>query len=307
MESVIIFSGSSLISFLLLALLSGKLHLSLPQNRVLRSLGRISQPKDKAEMRTVSRTKPFGKQSVNHFLLGFLHLFIKRNEEMKVKDLGLMAAGLKDWTYAEWKVLNHAIAFGSALFTAAACIFFSIPPLAKMEMSIFGFLAGLIYPNLWLKSKIKKHEEEIQRTLPETLDLIMVSVEAGLGFDAAMMKVVEKQKGVLSDEFSLVLQEIKMGKPRRDALRDMGKKNNVDDLSNVIASLVQADQLGISMGGVLRNQSNQIRQKRKQRAQEQAQKAPVKIMVPLVFFIFPSIFILILGPAFIQIMEYFSK
>ena len=137
--------------------------------------------------------------------------------------------------------------------------------------------------------------------------MLFRSIEAGLGLDAAIMKVVEKQKGILAQEFNIVLQEIKVGKQRRDALRDMAKKNNVEDLSNVIAALVQADQLGISMGSVLRNQSIQIRDKRKQRAQEQAQKAPVKIMIPLVFFIFPSIFIVILGPAFIQIINIFGN
>ncbi|NLI93725.1 MAG: type II secretion system F family protein [Peptococcaceae bacterium] len=303
MESVIIFSGSSLICFIILALFSKKLHLSLPQDRVLRSLGRISQQKKESE----ERVKPISKQTPRNFIRTVLQIFAKKNSEVQEKDLELATAGLKGWNSAEWKVFNQAVAFGSGLLAAAASFLFSLPPLIKIELAILGFLAGYLYPNIWLKSKLKQRKEEIQRTLPETLDLIMVSVEAGLGFDAAMMKVVEKQKGFLSDEFNVVLQEIKMGKPRRDALRDMAKKNNVDDLSNVIASLVQADQLGISMGSVLRNQSNQIRQKRKQRAQEQAQKAPVKIMIPLVFFIFPSIFIIILGPAFIQIMDYFSK
>jgi tight adherence protein C len=175
-----------------------------------------------------------------------------------------------------------------------------------IEFALIGFVFGLLAPNYWLKSRIKQRQEEIVRTLPDILDLIMVSVEAGLGFDAAIMKVVEKQKGALATEFSTVLQEIKIGKPRRDALRDMARRNNIEDLSNVIAALVQADQLGISIGGVLRNQAKQVRQKRRQRAQEQAQKAPVKIMIPLVFFIFTSVFIVILGPAMITILEYLS-
>jgi tight adherence protein C len=197
--------------------------------------------------------------------------------------------------------------FGCALGTIVISSLKAFPFLARIEFILIGFIFGYLGPNFWLKSAIRKRNEEILRTLPDTLDLIMVSVEAGLGFDAAMLKVVEKQKGALAEEFKVVLQEIKMGKPRRDALKDMAKKNNVEDLSNVFASLVQADQLGISMGSVLRNQANQIRQKRKQRAQEQAQKAPVKIMIPLVFFIFPTMFIIILGPAFIQIMEYFGN
>ncbi len=304
MELIIIFSGGCLTCFLFLALFSNKINLSLPQNRVLRSLGRTSIPKEK-ENTTV--TKTLSKEGAPHLLHVLLHLLIRKDKEAKEKDGRLEAAGLKNWTSAEWKVLVNVVAFGFALFGFAIGFLSSFPFLARIQLTLIGFIAGHLLLGYWLKAKVKKRKEEILRTLPEILDLIMVSVEAGLGFDAAMMKVVEKQKGVLADEFNIVLQDIKMGRPRRDALRDMARKNNVEDLSNVIASLVQADQLGISMGSVLRNQSNQIRQKRKQRAQEQAQKAPVKIMIPLVFFIFPSIFIIILGPAFIQIMEYFSN
>jgi len=304
MEAIIIFSGSSLVAFLILTLFSKKISLSLPEVRVLRSLGRSAQAKTKEDEQDDLKIKD---KDTQKFILRFLNAFAKKQRKTGEKDVQLMAAGLKGWTAGEWKVLNYSTAFATSLFASALGFLTTLPPLVRMELIPLGFLIGFIGPNLWLKSRIKRRSEDILRSLPETLDLIMVSVEAGLGFDAAMMKVVEKQKGVLAEEFNLVLQEIKMGKPRRDALRDMAKKNNVEELNNVIASLVQADQLGISMGSVLRNQSNQIRQKRKQRAQEQAQKAPVKIMIPLVFFIFPSIFIIILGPAFIQIMEYFSN
>ena len=134
-----------------------------------------------------------------------------------------------------------------------------------------------------------------------SFDLLTISVEAGLGFDAALIKVVEKGKGILAVEFLRVLQEIKMGKPRRDSLRDLAKRNPTDDLKTWVAALVQADQLGISMGGVMRNQSMEIRMRRRQRIEEKAQKAPVKVMLPLVFFIFPCVFIVVLGPAVIQI------
>lgn len=306
MEAVIIFSGSSLVAFLILALFSKKFSLSSPETRVLRSLGRFAQTSTKEEEQENLKAKD-KEGAQKKFIHRFLNTFAGRQRESGEKDVQLSAAGLKGWSSGEWKVLNYSIALACSLLASALGFLAMLPPLVRIEIIPLGFLIGFICPNLWLKSKIKQRREDILRSLPETLDLIMVSVEAGLGFDAAMMKVVEKQKGVLAEEFNLVLQEIKIGKPRRDALRDMAKKNNVEDLNNVIASLVQADQLGISMGSVLRNQSNQIRQKRKQRAQEQAQKAPVKIMIPLVFFIFPSIFIIILGPAFIQIMEYFSN
>ena len=300
MESIIIFSGSSLIFFLILGFFHKGLNISSPEYRVLRSLGRMS-PKENEDEAKVNTTKEKGK--LFHRILSTL---AKSNKRTNEKDLILSSAGLKNWTAAEWKVLKYIVGFSMAIIAGLASITIGFSLLGKLQFTVATFIIGYIYPDYWLKAKLKRRHEEIVRTLPDILDLVMVSIEAGLGLDAAIMKVVEKQKGILAQEFNIVLQEIKVGKQRRDALRDMAKKNNVEDLSNVIAALVQADQLGISMGSVLRNQSIQIRDKRKQRAQEQAQKAPVKIMIPLVFFIFPSIFIVILGPAFIQIINIFG-
>jgi tight adherence protein C len=131
-------------------------------------------------------------------------------------------------------------------------------------------------------------------------------VEAGLGFDAALQKVVEKIRGPLSDEFQQALNEIKLGKPRREALKDLAARVEVDDVSTFISSLIQADQLGVSIANVLRVQAEQVRGKRRQRAEEKAQKAPIKILIPLVFFIFPAIFVILLGPALIQLVNTFK-
>jgi tight adherence protein C len=139
--------------------------------------------------------------------------------------------------------------------------------------------------------------------LPDILDLLSVSVEAGLGFDAALQKVVEKTKGPLTMEFEKTLQEINIGKSRREALRDMQARVNADDVTTFLGSIIQADQLGVSITNVLRIQSKQVRENRKMRAEEKAQKAPVKILIPLVLFIFPTIFIVLLGPAAIQLID----
>ena len=174
---------------------------------------------------------------------------------------------------------------------------------------IFSLLAsavGLVLPIFFLGKKISERQAKIQRSLPDVLDLLTVSVEAGLGFDAALVKVVDKVSGPISEEFERLLQEIRMGKPRRDAMRDLGKRTNVDDLTKFITSIVQADKLGVSIGKVLRVQSDQIRQKRSQRAEAEAMKAPVKMLLPLILFIFPTIFIVLLGPAVIKIMNSFS-
>ncbi len=167
-------------------------------------------------------------------------------------------------------------------------------------------LIGLKLPDCYLRLRINQRKKMILRSLPEVLDILTISVQAGLGFDAALAKVVEKMQGPLPQEMLRMLQEIKMGKPRRDAMRDLAMRCDVDDLSTLMGSLIQADQLGISIGGVMKVQSGQTRMKRRQRAEEKAMKAPVKMLIPLVFFIFPSIFIVLLGPAVIQIMNAFK-
>ncbi len=166
---------------------------------------------------------------------------------------------------------------------------------------------GLLIPFLMLNQKIAARKLSIQKDLPDVLDLLTVSVEAGLGFDGALAKLMEKMKGVLVEEFNRVLQEIRVGVSRRDALAALGKRCDVSDLSLFTTSLIQADQLGVSIGNVLRVQSASMREKRKQRAEEKAMKAPIKMMLPLVFFIFPTIFIVLLGPAMIQIAKTFSN
>ncbi len=172
---------------------------------------------------------------------------------------------------------------------------------------IIGFIlllfAGIFLPELFLKSQGKKRKEEIVRTLPDILDLLSVSVEAGLGFDAALQKVVEKSDGPLTSEFELTLQEINIGKPRREALRDMADRVGVDDVTLFLGSIIQADQLGVSISNVLRLQARQVRTSRRMRAEETAQKAPIKILIPLLLCIFPTILIVLLGPAVIQMMD----
>lgn len=166
-------------------------------------------------------------------------------------------------------------------------------------------IAGWSIPDFYLRQKIFERKNEVEKTLPDVLDLITVSVEAGTGFDGALLKVVEKGKGVLASEFYIVLQECKMGKSRKDALRDMADRVDVDDLSTFAGSIIMADHLGIGIGNVMRLQSDQMRRKRRQRAEERAMKAPVKMMIPMVTCIFPTIFVVLLGPAAISLYQTF--
>ncbi len=166
--------------------------------------------------------------------------------------------------------------------------------------------AGWFLPDIYLRRKIAERKDEVEKTLPDVLDLITVSVEAGMGFDGSILKVVEKGRGVLAGEFLVVLQECKMGKSRKDALRDMARRIEADDLSTFVGSIIMADQLGIGIGNVLRLQSEQVRRKRRQRAEEKALKAPVKMIVPMVTCIFPTIFVILLGPAAISLYQAFA-
>jgi tight adherence protein C len=156
---------------------------------------------------------------------------------------------------------------------------------------------------LQLTSQIKKRQDGIVRALPDALDLLTICVEAGLGFDTAMGKVYEKWDNDLARAFGRVLQEIQLGKLRREALRAMAERLDVPDVTTFTAAIIQADQLGVSIGKILRVQSDQMRVKRRQRAQEKAQQAPVKMMIPMVFLIFPSIWIVLMGPAVIFLFE----
>lgn len=163
--------------------------------------------------------------------------------------------------------------------------------------------AGFLLPDQWLKSLIKRRQEEILRGLPNFLDMLSISVQAGLGFDAALQKVTEKKRGALADEFKKVLQEMKMGKARRTAMKDMADRMGINEVTVFTTAIIQAEILGVSISNVLQIQSRQARESRRMQAEERAMKAPVKMLLPLVFFIFPVLFIILLGPSFINLME----
>ncbi|CAG0983204.1 hypothetical protein ARNL5_02643 [Anaerolineae bacterium] len=184
-------------------------------------------------------------------------------------------------------------------------LFFFIAKQAPMNAigltALMAFL-GFYLPTSQLKSQIRKRQDIIVKALPDALDLLTICVEAGLGFDQAMGKVYEKWDNDLAVAFGRVIQEIALGKMRREALRDMARSMEVPDVTSFTAAIIQADQLGVSMAKILRIQSDQMRVKRRQRAQEKAHQAPVKMMIPMVFLIFPSIWIVLLGPSLIILM-----
>jgi tight adherence protein C len=174
--------------------------------------------------------------------------------------------------------------------------------LPSLLIAFVGAAIGYIAPEFWLGRKIRARSLAMTLQLPDALDLLTVSVEAGLGFDAALTKVVERMDGPLIQEFRQALAEVRMGRLRRDALRDVATRADSQPVNNFIGAIIQAEQLGVPIAKVLQIQSNQLRIERRQRAEEAAAKAPVKMLFPMVGCIFPTIFIVILGPAIVTVM-----
>ncbi len=171
--------------------------------------------------------------------------------------------------------------------------------LVALLVALFGFY----FPQLWLSSKISRRQKEIRKAMPDALDLLTICVEAGLGFDAAMSKVSEKWQSELSLAFARVIQEIQLGKIRREALRDMAERIGLAEMTSFVAAVIQSEQLGVSMAKVLRIQSDQMRVKRRQRAEEEAHKAPLKMLIPMGLLIFPSLMIVLLTPAALRLFQ----
>lgn len=174
---------------------------------------------------------------------------------------------------------------------------------AATILIVSGLFGGFYAPDLYLHRKINLRKKAIRMALPDTLDLLTISVEAGLGFDAALKKVVDRTRGPLADEFRRMLKEIQLGSTRKEAFQNISKRTEVEELDSFILAMLQADIFGISIGKVLRVQASEMRTKRRQEAEEIAMKAPVKIVFPLVFCIFPALLAVVLGPAAISIYE----
>jgi len=207
-------------------------------------------------------------------------------------------AGLRAVDFIGLRVMIGLIAAGTMAILLRAG---GLPLFGALAMALLLGALGYLLPVIWLGSKIQARKAEILRALPDALDLLTISVEAGLGFDAALAKVVEKWDNALTREFARVLAEIQVGRLRRQALRDMAERVDVPELKSFIAAVIQADQLGASIGRTLHVQAAQMRLKRRQRAEEMARKAPIKMLLPLAFLILPALMIVIMGPAVISI------
>jgi tight adherence protein C len=228
----------------------------------------------------------------------------------KILPVGLIAGINRSLIMGGQPTTTAGFLVGSSLWfgTMALIAFFLLSADSMGGMVtplVFGFclVLGVMGPKVWLDNRVRHRQKDILRSLPDAFDLITTCVEAGLGLEAALAKVAEKVEGPFGEELHIMLQDVALGKLRRDALREVAERTGVPDLTSFINAVIQAETMGTSIAAVLRVQAEQMRTKRRQRAEQEAQAAPIKMMFPLVLFIFPTMFIVILGPAAISIYE----
>jgi len=269
-----------------------------PEQQRLQTYG--SRPRTLTEM---EMSMPFSERVVLPLLRNVASIMNRLTPQHNVEAMKHqleLAGNPNNWTPADFLGVRGVSTAVTFVLVFLLTMVLHTPAPQNILFWVGGAVLGFYLPVLWLRSKIRARQHDILKSLPDALDMLCISVEAGLGFDAAMAKVIEKWDNELSRTFARASAEIRLGKLRRDALRDMANRCDVPDLSNFIAAVIQADQLGVSIAKVLRIQSEQMRVKRRQRAEELANQAPVKMVIPLVFLVFPSILIVLLGPAVLQ-------
>ena len=231
-------------------------------------------------------------------------LRLNRRENLEHVQQRLLAAGLSNVTPSSFLAAKGILAGGGALFGLAM---WAATGNSTGLLMLLAFTAvGYIIPGFFVSSRAARRRDEVQSALPDALDLLAVSVEAGLGFDAAISKLIDNMEGPLIDEFGLALSEMRVGESRQDALKKLSARVDSPELSAFVRAIIQADQLGISLGRILRVQAVDTRLKRQAAAEEKAMKAPIKMLFPTVLFIFPAMFIVILGPAMINLGKLFG-
>lgn len=246
---------------------------------------------------------PFAERLVLPFLrrlAGFAMRFTPGGATQSVEEK-LETAG-RPWNmgYREFMGLRVLSVLIATLAGLAAVNMLSLSPMLRLVTLLVLIMCGAALPDYVLESTIRKRQSSIRKVLADTLDLMTVCVEAGLGLDGAMQKVIEKLRSPFSDEMRRSLQEMHLGKRRAEALKDMAKRTRIPEVSSFVAAICQADQLGVSISRVIRVQCDTLRRVRSQRAREAAAKLPVKLLIPLVFFIFPVIFVVVIGPGAIE-------
>jgi len=243
--------------------------------------------------------------------LGRLNRFIENiTPKRMIKAIGLdIARAGTPWGMTQGRWISIRLATGLILPILMGIYLATVfeNPVKAYSFALVAMFFGNVFPRVMLSRIAKERKLQLEHEMPDALDLITVCVEAGISFDGALGKIVEKMDGPLSEEFKKTIGEMKLGANRKKALSNMGDRCDVPELTAFLAAVIQADELGVPITNVLRVQSVQLREKRKQKAQEKAMKAPIKILFPLVMFIFPAIFVVILGPSVIRLIDIFGR
>lgn len=268
-------------------------------------LAEFIQRGDVTSLEEIELSQPFSERVIIPFIRRIGEFSARFTPQKAIQDTArrLELAG-NPWPIdaATFLALRFILAIVLAGFLIAVVII-SPPSNPNDNFILIGgaAFAGFFLPHLMLTSRINRRQKEIRKAMPDALDLLTICVEAGLGFDAAMSKVSEKWDNELSLAFARTIREVQLGKVRRDALKDMSDRLGIPEMTSFVAAIIQSEQLGVSMAKVLRIQSDQMRIKRRQRAEEEAHKAPIKMIIPMALLIFPTIMIIILTPAALQI------
>jgi tight adherence protein C len=233
-------------------------------------------------------------------------LVLRINPRLSVEAVSdkLMAAGMRKTSPTTIIGAKGLLGVGG-LFLGLAVGSVMAPKFAFFLALLFGAL-GALGPGMYLNSKVKARQAAVSAEIPDALDLLSVSVEAGLGFDGAVQKLTEHMDGPLIEEFELALGGIRIGEGRSEALKKMAERSSSQEMASFVRAIIQADQLGISLGRILKVQSSDTRLKRQLLAEEKAMKAPIKMLFPTVIFIFPAMFLVVLGPAFLNLSKFFQ-
>ncbi len=268
-----------------------------------KSLGRLTRYDDLKK--TEEKKASFVKDSVAPLfkkIVGAMRKILPKNLTESVRQR-LELAGIQDVMRIDvFLAVKFFFPFVFLFLLIFLTLFFTVPSYLRILLVLLVPIT-YIFPDYYLKSKTAKRQDEIRRTLPNALDLLTISVEAGLGFDQALIKVANNIKGTLGEEFKRTLKEMELGVTRKEALKNLSKRTDVTELNAFIFSIIQADIFGISVGKVLRVQSKEMRIKRRQIAEEKGVKAPVKLVFPTILFLFPALMVVVLGPAVLRIWD----
>lgn len=274
-----------------------------------RSLAALQALTSAPDEMTKELDKPFHERVVEPFLARFIVLgrrFTPADKTQRINHRLDVAGNPPGWSVdrvAGLKLVGFAVMLPLSI---VATMLLGLSSVVMVFVCVGVSMLGFMAPDYYIFQKGRERSDQMQKDLPDALDLLTISVEAGLAFDSALSRVAKSTEGPLAAEFARVLQEMNIGMGRAEAMRALGDRTHIPELKSFVTAMVQADAFGIPIGQVLRVQSSEMRVKRRQRAEEKAQKVPVKILFPLIFFILPTLFIVVMGPGVISMMDSFS-